>query len=114
MNGRICDKGIINPFKNSFRILKEEEVKLGIVMDCVIHNLGVMIDTILLGISEGQTIIFLLIVPYWSQVLASRFLLWSSTLIESLVMDYFNYTPYTARGGLAHLYNVHSCLHYEL
>ena len=81
-------------------------------MDCVIHNLGVVIDTILLGISEDPTTISLLIALYWSQVLASRFLLWSSTLTESLVMDYFNYTLYTARGGLGHLYNVHSCLHY--
>ena len=81
-------------------------------MDCVIHNLGVVIDTILLGISEDPTTISLLMVLYWSQVLASRFLLWSSTLTESLVMDYFNYTPYTTRGGLGHLYNVHSCLHY--
>ena len=81
-------------------------------MDHVIHNLGVVIDTILLGISEDPTTISLLIVLYWSQVLASRFLLWSSTLTESLVMDYFNYTLYTTRGGLGHLYNVHSCLHY--
>ena len=81
-------------------------------MDCVIHNLGVVIDTILLGISEDPTTISLLMVLYWSQVLASRFLLWSSTLTESLVMDYFTYTPYTARGGLGHLYNVHSCLYY--
>ena len=81
-------------------------------MDRVIHNLGVTIDTILLGISEDPTTISLLVVLYLSQVLASIFLLWSSTLTESLVMDYFNYTPYPTRGGLGHLYNVHSCLHY--